>query len=80
MNKMGEHKLKGDQYLMEADKKSSSIQGLFGSLVGGSSKLEEAIDLYIKAANFFKMDKKWQSTYYYYYYHKLYYFIYVHLY
>lgn len=36
-----------------------SSQGFFGALFGGSSKSEEACEMYVRAANMFKMAKKW---------------------
>lgn len=50
---------KAIQLMAEASKKLKSSQGLFGSLFGGSSKVEEACEMYIRAANMFKMAKKW---------------------
>ncbi|KAM8853750.1 alpha-soluble NSF attachment protein-like isoform 2-T2 [Synchiropus picturatus] len=46
----------------EADKKASSVGALVGRMFGGSSKPEEACDLYIKAANMFKMTKNWTEA------------------
>ncbi|XP_040203782.1 LOW QUALITY PROTEIN: alpha-soluble NSF attachment protein-like [Rana temporaria] len=43
------------QLLAEADKKIKSSQSFFSGLFGGSSKVEEACDLYARAANMFKM-------------------------
>ena len=61
MSQMSERELKGRQYLSEADKRMGSFKGLFGSLVGRSSAVDEAIELYIKAGNQFKMDHKWEG-------------------
>jgi hypothetical protein len=58
---MTEHELKGHKYLSEADKKVNSVQGFLGTLVGNSSQIEAAADLYIKAANQFKICQKWKS-------------------
>uniref|UniRef100_A0A673L435 Alpha-soluble NSF attachment protein n=1 Tax=Sinocyclocheilus rhinocerous TaxID=307959 RepID=A0A673L435_9TELE len=45
--------------MAEAEKKVKSSQSFFGSLFGGSSKMEDACDLYGRAANMFKMAKNW---------------------
>uniref|UniRef100_A0A8C8K3V7 Alpha-soluble NSF attachment protein n=1 Tax=Oncorhynchus tshawytscha TaxID=74940 RepID=A0A8C8K3V7_ONCTS len=47
--------------MAEADKKMKSSRG-FGTLFGGSSrKYEEACDIYVRAANMFKMAKNWSG-------------------
>uniref|UniRef100_A0A8C2XMX9 N-ethylmaleimide-sensitive factor attachment protein, alpha b n=1 Tax=Cyclopterus lumpus TaxID=8103 RepID=A0A8C2XMX9_CYCLU len=43
----------------EADKKMKSSQSFFGAMFGGSSKTEEACDMYVRAANMYKMAKNW---------------------
>ncbi|KAM3874810.1 N-ethylmaleimide-sensitive factor attachment protein, alpha b isoform 2-T2 [Diretmus argenteus] len=45
--------------MAEAEKKVKSSQSFFGAMFGGSSKLEEACDLYARAANMYKMAKNW---------------------
>ncbi|XP_056139079.1 N-ethylmaleimide-sensitive factor attachment protein, alpha b [Lampris incognitus] len=45
--------------MSEAEKKLKSSQSFFGALFGGSSKLEEASDMYVRAANMYKMAKNW---------------------
>lgn len=50
------------QLMAEAEKKLSSSKTFFGSLFGGSSKVEEAVDCYLRAANLFKMAKKWAQA------------------
>uniref|UniRef100_A0A671P1L3 N-ethylmaleimide-sensitive factor attachment protein, alpha a n=1 Tax=Sinocyclocheilus anshuiensis TaxID=1608454 RepID=A0A671P1L3_9TELE len=45
--------------MAEADKKMKTSHSLFGSFFGSSSKVEEACDLYVRAANMFKMAKNW---------------------
>uniref|UniRef100_A0A8C8EJT0 Alpha-soluble NSF attachment protein n=1 Tax=Oncorhynchus tshawytscha TaxID=74940 RepID=A0A8C8EJT0_ONCTS len=48
--------------IAEADKKMKSSRG-FGALFGGSSrKYEEACDMYVRAANMFKMAKNWSEA------------------
>ncbi|OQV23882.1 Alpha-soluble NSF attachment protein [Hypsibius exemplaris] len=53
--------LQARKLLAEAEKKSSGKSGGFmsGIFGGGSSKIDDAIELYCKAANFFKMAKNW---------------------
>ncbi|XP_053534005.1 N-ethylmaleimide-sensitive factor attachment protein, alpha b isoform X2 [Ictalurus punctatus] len=48
--------------MAEAEKKVRSSQSFFGSLFGGSSKMEEACDTYGRAANMFKMAKNWSEA------------------
>ncbi|XP_070761489.1 N-ethylmaleimide-sensitive factor attachment protein, alpha b isoform X3 [Enoplosus armatus] len=43
----------------EAEKKMKSSQSFFGAMFGGSSKMEEACDMYVRAANMYKMAKNW---------------------
>lgn len=63
---MADNEQKGMQLMQEAEKKTKSVKGFFGSLMasfgGGSSKQEEAADLYVRAANAFKMAKKWSMA------------------
>uniref|UniRef100_A0A674MTP7 N-ethylmaleimide-sensitive factor attachment protein, alpha b n=1 Tax=Takifugu rubripes TaxID=31033 RepID=A0A674MTP7_TAKRU len=47
--------------IAEAEKKMRSSQSFFGALFGGSSKMEEACDLYVRAANMYKMAKNWSA-------------------
>ncbi|XP_049845160.1 alpha-soluble NSF attachment protein [Schistocerca gregaria] len=56
---MADNEQKAMQLMAEAEKKLNSSKGFFGSLFGGSSKLEEAVECYQRAANMFKMAKKW---------------------
>lgn len=53
---------KARQLVAEAEKKEKSATGFFGSLFGSSSKTEEACELYVRAANAFKMGKKWADA------------------
>ncbi|XP_043272379.1 alpha-soluble NSF attachment protein [Venturia canescens] len=59
---MAENEQKAMQLIAEAEKKLGSSKGFFGSLFGGSSKVEEAVECYQRAANMFKMAKKWPSA------------------
>uniref|UniRef100_A0A3B4D689 Uncharacterized protein n=1 Tax=Pygocentrus nattereri TaxID=42514 RepID=A0A3B4D689_PYGNA len=48
--------------MAEAEKKVKSSQSFFGSLFGGSSKMEDACEMYGRAANMFKMAKNWSAA------------------
>uniref|UniRef100_A0AAR2IU91 N-ethylmaleimide-sensitive factor attachment protein, alpha b n=1 Tax=Pygocentrus nattereri TaxID=42514 RepID=A0AAR2IU91_PYGNA len=48
--------------MAEAEKKVKSSQSFFGSLFGGSSKMEDACEMYGRAANMFKMAKNWSEA------------------
>ncbi|KAK9394346.1 alpha-soluble NSF attachment protein [Crotalus adamanteus] len=51
------------QLLAEADKKVRGSHGFFSGLFGGgSSRIEEACDIYARAANMFKMAKNWSAA------------------
>lgn len=50
------------QLIAEAQKKMTSSKGFLGSFFGSSSKAEEAVELYQRAANMFKMAKKWSAA------------------
>ncbi|PNF40615.1 Alpha-soluble NSF attachment protein [Cryptotermes secundus] len=59
---MADNEQKAMQLMAEAEKKLNSLIGFFGSLFGGSSKVEEAMECYQRAANMFKMAKKWGAA------------------
>lgn len=59
---MADNEQKAMQLMAEAEKKLTSSKGFFGSLFGGSSKVEEAVECYQRAANMFKMAKKWANA------------------
>lgn len=59
---MADNEQKAIQLVAEAEKKEKSSQGFFSSLFGSSSKTEEACELYVRAANSFKMAKKWAEA------------------
>ncbi|KAJ7365416.1 hypothetical protein OS493_005523 [Desmophyllum pertusum] len=48
--------------IAQAERKVKSSQGFLGGLFGGSSKLEDAAELYISAGNMFKMAQKWSAA------------------
>ncbi|CAG2107247.1 unnamed protein product, partial [Medioppia subpectinata] len=58
---MADSEAKGNQYLADAQKRLKSSQGFFGGLLGGGSRQDEAVELYVRAANCFKMAKKWNG-------------------
>ncbi|XP_005099209.1 alpha-soluble NSF attachment protein [Aplysia californica] len=59
---MADQEQKAVQLVAEAEKKLKSSKGLFSSLFGGGAKQEEACELYVRAANAFKMAKKWPQA------------------
>ncbi|KAL3873304.1 hypothetical protein ACJMK2_036440 [Sinanodonta woodiana] len=59
---MADQEQKGNEYMAEAEKKLKSSQGFFNSLFGGSSKIEDAAELFVRAANAYKMAKKWPAA------------------
>ncbi|XP_033115975.1 alpha-soluble NSF attachment protein-like isoform X1 [Anneissia japonica] len=60
---MADQEQKGKELMAEAEKKVRSSQTFFGSLFGGSTtKLEEASEIYQRAANSFKMAKAWSAA------------------
>uniref|UniRef100_A0A669DZ12 N-ethylmaleimide-sensitive factor attachment protein, alpha b n=1 Tax=Oreochromis niloticus TaxID=8128 RepID=A0A669DZ12_ORENI len=58
MDNSGKEK-EANALMAEAEKKMKSSQSFFGALFGGSSKLEEACDMLVRAANMYKMAKNW---------------------
>ncbi|XP_015595646.1 alpha-soluble NSF attachment protein [Cephus cinctus] len=59
---MADHEVKAKQLMADAEKKLTSSKGFFGSLFGGSSKVEEAVDCYQRAGISFKVAKKWGAA------------------
>ncbi|XP_013186310.1 alpha-soluble NSF attachment protein [Amyelois transitella] len=59
---MAENEQKAMQLMAEAEKKLNSSKTFLGSLFGGSSKVEDAVDCYLRAGNLFKMAKKWAQA------------------
>ncbi|CAI9730361.1 alpha-soluble NSF attachment protein [Octopus vulgaris] len=53
---------KARQLLLQAEKKLGSSKGILSSLFGSPSKTEEAAELFVRAANAFKMAKNWASA------------------
>lgn len=59
---MADNEQKAMQLVADAEKKIKSAQGFLGSLFGSSSRMEEACEMYARAANMFKMAKKWSAA------------------
>jgi len=59
---MSENEQKAIQLVEEADKKLGAKSGFLSALFGGSSKTDEALELLARAANMFKMAKKWSQA------------------
>lgn len=59
---MVDHGQKGADFLAEAEKKLKGGSGFFSSIFSGGSKVDEAIDLYVRAANSFKIAKRWNEA------------------
>jgi len=59
---MGDNEQKAAQYIAEAEKKLASGKTFFGSLFGGATKVDDAIECYHRAANLYKMSKKWSQA------------------
>uniref|UniRef100_A0A4W4FNA8 N-ethylmaleimide-sensitive factor attachment protein, beta b n=1 Tax=Electrophorus electricus TaxID=8005 RepID=A0A4W4FNA8_ELEEL len=50
------------QLIAEADKKVKSSGSFLGGMFGGNHKVEEACEMYARAANMFKMAKNWSAA------------------
>ena len=60
---MGDNHARAQALLDEANKKLSAGPGFLGKLFGGGSRnTEDAIDLFVQAANNFKMAKQWSEA------------------
>jgi len=59
---MGDNEQKALQLVEEAEKKLGAKSGFLSSLFGGSSKTDEALEMLGRAANMFKMAKKWSQA------------------
>jgi len=56
---MADNEAKAVQLVAEAHSKLNSSKGFFAKLFGGGGATDEALDMYARAANLFKMAKKW---------------------
>ncbi|XP_062502330.1 alpha-soluble NSF attachment protein-like [Corticium candelabrum] len=59
---MADSESKAAELMAQAERQVKSASGFIGRIFGGSAKLEEAADLYARAANSFKMAKKWSAA------------------
>ncbi|XP_022081425.1 alpha-soluble NSF attachment protein-like isoform X1 [Acanthaster planci] len=59
---MADNEAKGKALIDEANRKLKSASGFFGGFFGGTQKQEDACELYSRAANMFKMAKKWNEA------------------
>eukprot|EP00092_Neocalanus_flemingeri_P020074 GFUD01021735.1.p1 GENE.GFUD01021735.1~~GFUD01021735.1.p1 ORF type:complete len:293 (+),score=130.18 GFUD01021735.1:118-996(+) len=59
---MADNEQKALQLVEEAEKKLGAKSGFLSSLFGGSSKTDEALEMLARAANMFKMAKKWSQA------------------
>jgi len=59
---MGDNEQKAMALVAEAEKKLSGGKGFLSGLFGGSSKQDEALECYARAANLYKMAKKWSAA------------------
>jgi len=59
---MADNEAKGDALIQDAEKKMTGSKGFFGGMFGGANKQDEALELYGRAANLYKMAKKWSKA------------------
>jgi len=60
---MGDPESRGKELMEQAEKKLTTSKGFLSSVFGGGgNKTEDAIELYQRAANTFKMAKKWNNA------------------
>ncbi|XP_040580813.1 alpha-soluble NSF attachment protein isoform X1 [Lepeophtheirus salmonis] len=59
---MGDNENKGFALIAEAEKKLKSSKTFLGGLFGGQNSQDEAMELYSRAGNAFKMGKKWPEA------------------
>merc|ERR1711874_576262 len=59
---MGDNEQKAIALVQEAEKKLNSSKSFLGGLFGGANKQDEALECYGRAANLFKMAKKWSQA------------------
>ncbi|XP_053568160.1 beta-soluble NSF attachment protein [Bombina bombina] len=50
------------QLMADAEKRVKSSQSFLRGLFGGNNKIEEACEMYVRAANMFKMAKNWSAA------------------
>jgi len=59
---MADNEAKANALVAEAEKKLTGGKGFLGGLFGGGSKQDEALECYGRAANMYKMAKKWSAA------------------
>jgi len=59
---MSDNEAKALELVAEAEKKLNSSKSFLGGLFGGQNKQDEALECYERAANLFKMAKKWSQA------------------
>jgi len=59
---MADNEAKANALVAEAEKKLSGGKGFLSGLFGGASKQDEALECYGRAANMYKMAKKWSAA------------------
>jgi len=59
---MSDNEQKALQLVEEAEKKLAAKSGFLSALFGGSSKTDEGLEMLARAANMFKMAKKWSQA------------------
>jgi len=59
---MSDNEAKALELVAEAEKKLNSSKSFLGGLFGGQNKQDEALECYERAANLFKMAKKWSAA------------------
>ncbi|XP_022914931.1 alpha-soluble NSF attachment protein [Onthophagus taurus] len=59
---MSSNEEKAAKLIQEAEKKLQASKGFFSSLFGGTTKVEDAIECYTRAANMYKIAKNWEEA------------------
>lgn len=59
---MSDNRKRADQLVSEANRKLLPASGFLGRLLGRGTQMEEAVDLYVKAACLLKMDREWTEA------------------
>jgi alpha-soluble NSF attachment protein len=59
---MADNETRAADFMAQAERQVRSASGFMSKLFGATSKFEEAAELYGRAANAFKMAKKWTAA------------------
>ncbi|XP_059095283.1 alpha-soluble NSF attachment protein-like isoform X2 [Tigriopus californicus] len=59
---MSDNESKANALVQDAEKKLNSSKSFLGGLFGGQNKVDEALEMYNRAGNLYKMGKKWSSA------------------